>query len=95
MLTEVAGPDGGKVYTTVYEYTYDEQGRALKKVEKDNNGDIFSTSTYTYDANGNVLTETCKYSDGDIYTFTYEYQAFPISQLPAHWQPPMEVITYA
>ena len=54
-----------------YEYTYDENGKILKRVSKW--GDGTDTVTYTYNSNGKITEYNYSNSDGDSNRMTYSY----------------------
>ena len=52
-------------------YTYDEQGRLVKKLYNDPNNT--SSTTFEYDASGKLIREVNKYSDSKISDYVTEY----------------------
>lgn len=75
---ETSLPDGGDVYgTTLFEYEYDENGRAVTEIQKDTTDFVYASIYRTYDDRGNVLTEKSTYgenTDGTTKVYGYDGQ---------------------
>ncbi len=66
--------DGTDVYTdpetgNTETYTYDENGKSTKRVDKDASGNVTRTTEFTRDENGKVTYQIQKYSDGTSIEF--------------------------
>lgn len=58
------------------EYTYDQYGRVVTKINKNKSGAALITSTNTYDPENHQLARIDVVSDGEATTYTYSYDSY-------------------